>query len=324
LGTRVQISCDELRRRYLELGQTARQIGDAYGCSASTIVRRLDGCGIPRRGGRYRAGTVDEALLRQLYLGDRLPLRAIAERFGVSAATIGARLRAAGVPKRQPIVDGGRLRALWGLGLSVEVVARLSGSSAGAVVYAIQHLEQRGLPPSLLALPVERKAYLCGLRRSWLQAVRADDGSESVLVYRAAEQLSDRQLFVEAFGAGVRLRRVRLGAGREVLVAALPPSWNFLLAAADYVPNWVRAAPPLLLAFFAALVDAAGQQDADGRALLVSAPAPTMLYQLGEDLMGYGVSWQLMPDQGMARLRLSGAGLPRLLALLAPLRLVRA
>jgi IS30 family transposase len=100
MAGQIQLTCEELRRLYLDEGMGVARIGAIAGRSASTISIRLQRCGIPTRSGRFRRAEVPRALLEQLYLVEALPLREIAGRLGVSVGTVSNRLRAYGIPRR--------------------------------------------------------------------------------------------------------------------------------------------------------------------------------------------------------------------------------
>lgn len=104
MGGRLTISCGELRRLYLEEGLGLATLAARLGCSAPTVGRRLRECGIRTRSGRFRACEVSPEVLARLYLEERLALRVIAERLGVSVSTVNSRRRAFGLPARR----GGR------------------------------------------------------------------------------------------------------------------------------------------------------------------------------------------------------------------------
>jgi uncharacterized protein YjcR len=100
MAGQVYLTCEELRRLYLDEGLGVARIGAAVGYSASTISSWLRRCGIPTRSGRFRPAEVPRELLERLYLAESLPLREIAALLGVSVGTISNRLRAYGVPRR--------------------------------------------------------------------------------------------------------------------------------------------------------------------------------------------------------------------------------
>ena len=95
----IGLPCDILGAEY-RAGQSTITLARQYGCSPTTIAKRLHACGITVRDARYPAIYVAEALLRRLYLDERLPISAIAAYFGVSASTIGNKRRAYNIPIR--------------------------------------------------------------------------------------------------------------------------------------------------------------------------------------------------------------------------------
>lgn len=96
---RLTLPCTELLSRY-ESGQNTTQLAEHYGCSPTTIANHLRACGAVLRSSRFRAIHVSEEMLRQLYLGERLPIAVIAARLGVSVSTINNRRRRYNIPVR--------------------------------------------------------------------------------------------------------------------------------------------------------------------------------------------------------------------------------
>lgn len=101
MAGRIHLTCEELRRLYLDDGLGVAQIGAAMGCSASTVSVWLRRCGIPTRSGRFRRAEVSRELLERLYLAEARPLREIAAMLGVSIGTVNNRLRAYAIPRRR-------------------------------------------------------------------------------------------------------------------------------------------------------------------------------------------------------------------------------
>lgn len=97
----IAITCDELRVLYVERGMSMAALARYLGCSIPTVGRRLRACGIATRSGRFQAREIAREELTRLYLEERLPLRVIAERLGVSVGTINNRRRAYGLPARR-------------------------------------------------------------------------------------------------------------------------------------------------------------------------------------------------------------------------------
>lgn len=108
------------------------------------------------RGPRFQLSTQTTAIveLARLYLDEQLPLKAIAERIGVSLATIGNRLRAAGYTLRprgaaigqfkHPEVNTADLVQAWRENPNVTAIAERFHLSRPAVVY---RLKQGGVEP---------------------------------------------------------------------------------------------------------------------------------------------------------------------------------
>lgn len=94
-------SKEELQKLYWEEERTLREIGDRYEVSADVIRRRMKFLGINRRagGGRVREPSSAEEL-RRLYWDERLTMREIGERFGVSRQRIHQKMEALGIPRR--------------------------------------------------------------------------------------------------------------------------------------------------------------------------------------------------------------------------------
>jgi transposase-like protein len=96
---RRDLPCDELRASYLA-GQSTSALARRYGCSPTTISKHLRDCGVALRPARFTPITFDADALRRAYLEERLPIAAIAARFGVSASTVGNKRRRLGIPPR--------------------------------------------------------------------------------------------------------------------------------------------------------------------------------------------------------------------------------
>lgn len=97
----LPISCGELRRLYVEEGLSMATLARQLGCSAPTIGRRLRECGVVTRSGRFERREMPREALARLYLEERLPLRVIAERLGVSVGTVNNWRRACDLPGRR-------------------------------------------------------------------------------------------------------------------------------------------------------------------------------------------------------------------------------
>jgi DNA-binding Lrp family transcriptional regulator len=100
MNMRVNIDREELRRRYVDEGQTLVAIAAQLGCSAATVSNMLRRDGIPRRRGYFPLRDIPREILVQLYSIERLPIKQIIIRLGVSAGTISNRRKAYGIPAR--------------------------------------------------------------------------------------------------------------------------------------------------------------------------------------------------------------------------------
>jgi transcriptional regulator of aromatic amino acid metabolism len=99
------LPCEQLCSAYLS-GQSTTILAQRYGCSPTTIAKKLRLCGITPRPSRYAPAQVEEAVLRQLYFEQRWPIAAIAAHFGVSTSTIGNQRRRYGIPIRARHAEG--------------------------------------------------------------------------------------------------------------------------------------------------------------------------------------------------------------------------
>ena len=81
-------------------GQSTSALARRYCCSPTTVAKCLRAHGVALRRSRFIPIAIDAATLRQLYLGERRPIAAIAAHFGVSASTIGNKRRRYGIPVR--------------------------------------------------------------------------------------------------------------------------------------------------------------------------------------------------------------------------------
>lgn len=100
MNARTVLSCAELQRLYLEERLGVADVARLYGTSPATISNWLRRCGIPARQGRFIAREIPAEHLYQLYVVEQLPIRQIADMFGVSIGTINNRRRAYGIPGR--------------------------------------------------------------------------------------------------------------------------------------------------------------------------------------------------------------------------------
>lgn len=96
---RITLPCDELCAGYIA-GQSTGALARRYACSPTTIAKYLRASGISLRSSRFASVAIDVGALRQMYLGERRTIAAIAAHFGVSASTIGNKRRRYGIPIR--------------------------------------------------------------------------------------------------------------------------------------------------------------------------------------------------------------------------------
>ena len=102
----------ELERLYHQENMSLAAIARRYGVSHTTVLRRMQRLGIPRR--PYRSKGKEPLylpldMLRCLYCDERLSLRAIAQRYGCSRETIRVRLRDMGVQRHLRCAECGLL-----------------------------------------------------------------------------------------------------------------------------------------------------------------------------------------------------------------------
>lgn len=100
MNTRTILSCSELQRLYVDERLGVAAVAQICGTSPATISNWLRRCGIPARSGRFTARQIPADHLHQLYVVEQLPIRRIAEIFGVSVGTVNNRRRAYGLPGR--------------------------------------------------------------------------------------------------------------------------------------------------------------------------------------------------------------------------------
>lgn len=96
----IDIPCDELRQLYEDEQMGIVLLGQRYGCSPTTISKRLHACGIATRPSRFQPSTISEDEFRRLYEVEQWSIHAMARHFGVSVSTIGNRRRAWGIAVR--------------------------------------------------------------------------------------------------------------------------------------------------------------------------------------------------------------------------------
>ena len=97
----IKIPCTELQHLYEDERMTTVQLGIRYGCSITTISKRLHTCGVAVRSARFQAREIPEDELRRMYVDEHLPVAVIAQYFDVSVNTIYNRRRSYGLPRRR-------------------------------------------------------------------------------------------------------------------------------------------------------------------------------------------------------------------------------
>ena len=87
------LDADELRRRYVELGQSGPRIAADLGVGHEAVYRRMEALGIPRR---RRPFSPDPEWLRRRYVDDGATVDEIAAEVGYGAETVRRALVRAG------------------------------------------------------------------------------------------------------------------------------------------------------------------------------------------------------------------------------------
>jgi DNA-binding CsgD family transcriptional regulator len=94
----IVLSRPELERLYVRGGWSVAEVARLFEVQPEAVVRNLDRYGIPRR----RDVPIDRAILKQLYVGDRLGIRPTAARLGVSQSKVRRDLAHHDLPIRRP------------------------------------------------------------------------------------------------------------------------------------------------------------------------------------------------------------------------------
>jgi DNA-directed RNA polymerase specialized sigma24 family protein len=124
----VQLSKGELDKLYVKEQRSAADIAGKFGCTTTTIYRRLAAAGIRRRSTaeaqvvawrqgkctpKPRTVTPSDSKLRVMYIDQQLSISDIAKHVGCSLMAVQKRLRAAGIPER-PLSQAQRLAITQG------------------------------------------------------------------------------------------------------------------------------------------------------------------------------------------------------------------
>ena len=103
---RADIPCDELRKKYLDEGNSEADIAKEYGCGKSTIARRRADCNIPRRRGLSatqirRRISIDRETLERLYITEEKNEKDIGAILNHDPRTIRRLILDHGIPMRE-------------------------------------------------------------------------------------------------------------------------------------------------------------------------------------------------------------------------------
>lgn len=91
---------DQLHSFYVEQKLSSRQIAKLVGGHKGNVRYWLKKYGIPRRAGGKIRREIDKRRLRRLYLKEEMPIRLIAEEFGVSVSLVYNRLKRFGIIRK--------------------------------------------------------------------------------------------------------------------------------------------------------------------------------------------------------------------------------
>lgn len=237
---RETITESQLRDLYLNQGLTVAEISAQLNISPSTIRRRLTDLNIPARsrgpkGSRLLPhNEINEELLRDLYLEQKLSIPQIAEQCGWGRETIRLKMLEYGIPIRS-----------------------FSQSTL------IQHNtwdEYHDFSGEL-----HEKAYLIGFCLGDLHVKREHTGSEVLRIYGSSTRIEQINLIASLFqpyGHVKISRKAKLainGMFEDMIVCSVNLSFEFLL---DYhknhVPSWIFEKANIFLSFFGGLTDAEG------------------------------------------------------------------
>jgi len=210
-----QLPEEEIRRLYVDEGQSTTAVATSLGCSETAVRNRLVALGIVRRVAWDRqAVSASTEEMRQLYVKEELSLSAVATRASCSLTTVWRRLTAAGV----------KLRA--------------DGSSP--------KYERSDFSGDLVEM-----AYLIGFR---LGDLHVEVEGNTVVVKCTSTRQEQVELFRTLFEPYGRVytdeatmeRRQRKSVG---MYARLNRTFEFLVPKQDRIPEWIQRDE---LAFYAA------------------------------------------------------------------------
>lgn len=106
---------NELRRLYVEEGNSTNEIAERFDCHPSTIGKRLIEYGIPTSGANHgHSVTIPEEELRQLYVEESLTTYELADRFNCDPTVIERRLHWFGIEERHTIAGDGNWQYKYG------------------------------------------------------------------------------------------------------------------------------------------------------------------------------------------------------------------
>ncbi len=237
---RDTLSEAQLRDLYLTQGLTVAEISAQLNISPATIRRRLTDLGIPSRsrgpkGSRLLPhGEINEQLLRELYLEQKLSIPQIAEQCGWGRETIRLKMLEYGIPIRTFSQSTLIQHNTWD-----------------------EYHDFSGDP--------QEKAYLIGFCLGDLHVKRDHAGSEVLRIYGSSTRIEQINLIENLFrpyGHVNISRKAKLainGMFEDMIVCSVNHSFEFLL---DYhkthVPSWVFETDKVFLSFFGGLTDAEG------------------------------------------------------------------
>lgn len=238
-GKRVKLPIDELRALYVEQGMTTTEIAEHYGVGASTVRRALEAIGVdirPRgpKGSRELPHLeINEQLLRELYLEQKLSIPQIGELYGWGRETIRQRMIEFGIPIR-------------------------SFSESTRVQHGTydEYNDFSGDP--------FEKAYLLGFRLGDLHISRDHAGSEIMRISCGSTKREQIELIHQLFAPyghvsiGWKIRLDFDGIIEHRITCSVNESFKFLENYVSELPSWVFASDDVFLAFFGGFTDAEG------------------------------------------------------------------